>query len=135
MALQLDQHDAAKVRQTSDDLRRWRGTDPCTDDIVAELPFGFWVSLLSRRYDRHLWVPALYKAFPGYRGTRESLRDNFETMRLFRNRIMHHEPVHHRHLAADHAKIYRLLGYMERSGRLAARVRPGTGDNCQAAWA
>lgn len=83
------------------------------DSVVAELSFGFWVSLLSRRYDRYFWVPALHKAFPGYHGDRESLRDNLQAMLRLRNRIMHHEPIHHRHLEADHAKIYRLLGYIE----------------------
>ena len=34
-------------------------------------------------------------------------------MRLFRNRIVHHEPIHHRDLAADHQKIYRLLNYID----------------------
>jgi hypothetical protein len=84
------------------------------DDIVAELPFGFWVSLISRgaSYDRLLWVPALHRAFPLYRGRREALHDNLLTMVLLRNRIMHHEPIHHRHLHADHAKIYRLIGYI-----------------------
>lgn len=110
----LDHHDASKVRQASDDLRRRKGIDPpCADNIVAELSFGFWVSLLSRRYDRHFWVPALHKAFPGYHGDRESLRDNLQAMLMLRNRIMHHEPIHHRHLEADHAKIYRLLCYIE----------------------
>jgi hypothetical protein len=110
----LDKHDAAKVRQAVDDLARRKGTSaPCADSIVAELSFGFWVSLLGRRYDRHFWVPALHKAFPGYHGNRETLRDNLQAMLMLRNRIMHHEPIHHRHLAADHAKIYRLLGYVE----------------------
>jgi hypothetical protein len=85
---------------------------PEPNDIVAELPFGFWVSLLNRRYDRYFWVPALYKSFPHYHGRREPLRDNLETMVLLRNRVMHHEPVHHRDLAADHAKAYRLIGYI-----------------------
>ena len=71
------------------------------------------MSLLSRRYDRHLWVPALYRSFPHYHDRREPLRDNLETMVLLRNRVMHHEPIHHRDLAADHAKVYRLIGYME----------------------
>lgn len=86
----------------------------CADDIVAELPFGFWVSLLSRgaAYDRKLWVPALHRAFPCYQGKRRPLHDNLLAMVLFRNRIMHYEPVHRRDLRADHAKIYRLLGYM-----------------------
>jgi hypothetical protein len=84
------------------------------DDIVAELSFGFWVSLVSRgaAYDRTLWVPALHRAFPFYRGKRKPLHDNLLAMVLLRNRIMHHEPVHHRDLRADHAKIYRLLGYI-----------------------
>ena len=67
------------------------------DDIVAELSFGFWVSLVSRgaAYDRTLWVPALHRAFPFYRGKRKPLHDNLLAMVLLRNRIMHHEPVHH----------------------------------------
>ncbi|HZR55126.1 MAG TPA: hypothetical protein VFB06_37260 [Streptosporangiaceae bacterium] len=110
----LDGHDDAKVRQATDDLRARQHTSvPCADGIVAELSLGFWVSLLSRRYDRYLWVPALHRSFPGYHGRRERLHDSFDSVRRFRNRIMHHEPVHHRHLAADHQKIYRLLGYIE----------------------
>jgi hypothetical protein len=110
----LDSHDAAKVRQAIDGLRnRQRISTPSADDVVAELSLGFWVSLVSRRYDRRLWVPTLHRAFPGYRGRRERLHDNLDSVRMFRNRVMHHEPVHHRDLAADHRKIYRLLGYIE----------------------
>jgi hypothetical protein len=87
------------------------------DDIVAELSFSFWVSLVSRgaSYDRTLWVPALHRAFPYYKGRRQPLHDNLLAMVLLRNRIMHHEPIHHRHLHADHLKIYRLLGYISPS--------------------
>lgn len=84
------------------------------DHVVAELPLGFWVSLVSRgaSYDRTLWVPTLHKAFPYYRGRRRPLHDNLYSMVLFRNRIMHHEPIHHRDLRADRLKIYRLIGYI-----------------------
>jgi hypothetical protein len=87
------------------------------DDIVAELSFSFWVSLVSRgaSYDRTLWVPALHRAFPYYKGRRQPLHDNLLAMVLLRNRIMHHEPIRHRHLHADHLKIYRLLGYISPS--------------------
>ena len=110
----LDGHDAAKIQQAGDDLRARRRTSvPCADGVVAELSLGFWVSLLSRRYDRHFWVPALHRSFPGYHGRREQLHDNLDSVRRLRNRIMHHEPVYHRDLAADHKKICRLLGYIE----------------------
>jgi hypothetical protein len=104
-------------RKLVDDARRSCGrrlprTTP--DDMVAELSFGFWVSLLSHGsgYDRHFWVPVLHSAFPYYRGRRDRLYRDLTSLVLLRNRVMHHEPVHHRHLAADHDTIYRVLGYL-----------------------
>jgi hypothetical protein len=96
-------------------LRRQGGRRP--GDVVAALTFGFWVSLLSRSYDRPLWVPTLHRAFSHYSGRRSDLHDNFFSMLLFRNRIMHHEPIYHRDLVADHAKIYRLVGYLSQDVR------------------
>jgi hypothetical protein len=89
------------------------GRVPIADDVVAELSFGFWVSLLSRHYDRFLWVPALHRAFRDCRQTRRALHDGLLSLVLLRNRIMHHEPIHHRDLAADYAKICRMLRYLE----------------------
>ncbi|MBZ6261120.1 hypothetical protein KVH22_37015 [Streptomyces olivaceus] len=100
----------AELVQKAQRTRRRRPRTP--DDVVAELTFGFWVSLMAKGYDRHFWVPALHRAFPHYQGSRDDLHDALESLRLLRNRVMHHEPVHHRDLAADHAKIYRVLGYL-----------------------
>jgi hypothetical protein len=71
-------------------------------DVVAELPFGFWTELLSRRYDMTLWRPALHRAFPNYHDSRQALHVGLYHLSKLRNRIAHHEPIHHRHLAADH---------------------------------
>ena len=92
------------------------------DDLVAKLTFGFWVSLLGRAYDRTLWVPALHRAFPHYRGRRDGLHAELGKAVWLRNRVMHYEPIHRRDLSADHAMIYRLFDYM--STGLAAAVRP-----------
>ncbi|WP_262061469.1 hypothetical protein [Streptomyces sp. STR69] len=91
---------------------RSRPTTP--DDVVAKLSFGFWVSLISHSsgYDRTFWVPVLHSAFPHYRGRRDDLHRDLTSLVLLRNRVTHHEPVHHRHLAADHDTIYRVLGYV-----------------------
>jgi hypothetical protein len=122
-----------------DDARRKlssRHTGRVADDMVAELSFGFWVSLVSSVYDRSLWVPYLHRAFPGYRGPRRRLHDELHTMLLFRNRIMHHEPIHYRHLDADHRTLVRALAYLSPSMvqqlgprdrvALVLRQRPGT---------
>ena len=92
-----------------------------SEDLVTKLTFGFWVSLVSRTYDRTLWVPALYRAFPEYRGRRDALHAELGEVLRLRNHVMHHEPIHRRDLQADHDVIYQLLGYMSRG--LAAAVR------------
>ncbi|MDX2556006.1 hypothetical protein [Streptomyces stelliscabiei] len=102
------------VDEAREKCRRNGTSVVCADGIVAELSFGFWISLVSgaRGYDRGFWVPVTHKAFPHYSGRRAGLHDSLLSLVRFRNRIMHHEPVFHRHLAADHAKIYRVLGYL-----------------------
>lgn len=84
------------------------------DRTVAELPFGFWVSLLGSGtdYETRLWRPALRLAFGGYRGRRTPLHQELEHTRRLRNRIAHHEPVHARDLASDHERIMGLLAYV-----------------------
>jgi hypothetical protein len=84
--------------------------------MVAELSFGFWVGLFGSggacQYENRLWRPALHRAFPGYRGPRKPLHRDLNYVRSFRNRIAHHEPIHDRHLAADHRTIFRVLRWM-----------------------
>jgi hypothetical protein len=92
-----------------------RARPTTADDMVAELSFGFWVSLVSNTYHRSLWTPCLHRAFPSYRGRQRPLHSGLHTMLLLRNRIMHYEPIHHRHLEADHQTILRLLGYLSPS--------------------
>jgi hypothetical protein len=91
-----------------------RGNPLTPGRVIAELPFGFWVSLLGSGtdYETRLWRPALRRAFPGYRGRRPPLHQELDEARKLRNRIAHHEPLHRRDLAADHARVMRLLAYI-----------------------
>lgn len=96
--------------------------------VIASLPFGFWVGLLSSgrdcNYEMALWRPGLHLAFPGYRGTRAELHRKLENLRLLRNRIAHHEPIHGRHLAADHQAILTVAGWI--APQFAAWVESGS---------
>jgi hypothetical protein len=114
IAAHLHKNGPRMVKEAQDKLAG-RGRPGTADNMVAELPFGFWVSLVSSTYHRDLWVPCLHRAFPFYRGPRRRLHRDLDTILLFRNRIMHHEPIHHRHLEADRQTILRLLGYLSPS--------------------
>jgi hypothetical protein len=103
----LDNNGKRKVAEAKRQLAQLQQRPAAADDVVAQLTFGFWISLMSGRYHRTLWVPALHRVFPG--AARRALHQDFSNIVVLRNRIMHHEPIHHRHLEADHATVYRLL--------------------------
>jgi hypothetical protein len=82
--------------------------------VVAELNFGFWVSLLGPRYDATIWRTALFRAFTenGGRMKRTRVHGRFNAMRRFRNRIAHHEPIFLNDLQARHAEIIEATSWM-----------------------
>ncbi|MCO5969374.1 hypothetical protein [Actinoallomurus soli] len=83
------------------------------DDVVAKLPFGFWIALFGRSHEHVLWYRGLRSAVPGYRlRRRDPLHRELDLLRTLRNRVAHHQPIYHRHLEADHESALRVLGYL-----------------------
>lgn len=87
--------------------------------IVAELTFGFWVSLLNSEYERVLWQ-SLRRAFPCM-PRNERQRRNVSTplnvFRRLRNRIFHNEPIcwNLSRVEAIHSDMLRTIGWMNRA--------------------
>ncbi|MCK9896881.1 hypothetical protein [Frankia sp. AgB32] len=82
--------------------------------VVAELNFGFWRYLLSRRYEATLWTPALRHAFPRLRPARRAtVYEPVNRLVNLRNRIAHHEPIHNRPLKQTHADLLRVADYLD----------------------
>jgi hypothetical protein len=102
-----------KIGKALERCRQHKLVSPGPDDLVAELSFGFWVSLLASRYDRTLWVPILHRAFqPAYTGPRRLLHENLCAVLRLRNRVMHHEPIFRDGLDVDVARLERVLGLL-----------------------
>ena len=117
----LDAGATSRIAAAKDNLRRGGyAVDP--PHVVAELPFGFWVSLLGRggraptlgaprrNYEMTLWRPCLHKAFRQERLRRVEAHRPLDYLRTLRNRIAHHEPIFTRHLAADYHSILTVTG-------------------------
>ena len=78
---------------------------PTADDVVASTAMGLWVGLLDtgyardplRDYETALWAPRVKDAFP-YRGElgRRQVHAKLNRVRVFRNRIAHHEPIYYK---------------------------------------
>jgi len=83
------------------------------NDVVAELKFAFWVGLLGPHYDATLWRHCLHKAFLARGGRpRKTVHGRLNTIRRFRNRVMHHEPIFNRPLQQLHDEIIEAISWM-----------------------
>ncbi|MEU6130630.1 hypothetical protein ABZ805_15760 [Saccharopolyspora sp. NPDC047091] len=81
-----------------------RGTEPPPGKVIAELSFGFWRFLTSRRHHDRLWIPLLHRAFP--RGTaRADLDRPLGRLHGLRNRAAHHENLLRANLPARHQDV------------------------------
>lgn len=61
------------------------------DHVIAALPFGFWVSLMTKSYQNHLWINGLNASFPNAEQTDtwETIYCKLDQMRHFRNAVAH----------------------------------------------
>lgn len=112
----LEQGSQLTIKETVESLEK-DGYDYDTDSLVAELNFGFWVSLLGKPYDSTLWRQTLYKGFQAKGGgqKRSDVHGRFNALRRFRNRVAHHEPIFHRPLAQLHSETIEAIGWMCKS--------------------
>ena len=122
-ACQLDTLCVKRIQKAKDDLERG-GYPIDPPHLVADLSFGFWVSILGaggrapypdtskRNYEMTLWRPALHKAFPHARLPRRKVHQSLDYLRTFRNRIAHHEPIFTRRLVADYKSILTVAGWI-----------------------
>jgi hypothetical protein len=100
-----------------------RGVAEVHGKVIAELSFGFWRFLCTKPYLTSLWVPALVDAFPNHpdhgdpRGVRHAVDDRIQRVHFLRNRVAHHEPVHHRNLGRDLDSIVQLASWVSADTR------------------
>lgn len=88
-----------------------------SDEIIAELTFGFWTSLLDKRYEQVLWPKIITKTFPFMPReirTRKTLSKRFNRIRLLRNRVFHYEPIWHwKNLKQQYSELVEALMWLE----------------------
>ncbi len=85
--------------------------------MIAELNFGFWTSLLDKRYEQVLWPRLIKAAFPHMprkMRTRKVLSRRFHKIRRLRNRIFHHEPIWYwQDLPQQHEQMLEAIHWIE----------------------
>jgi len=69
---------------------RVRGKGLTSGRVIAQLTFGFWVSLVDPAHAPTLWIPGLHKAFPNSPGGHGPVRAKLGWVNDIRNDIAHH---------------------------------------------
>lgn len=114
---------AADIARAKDDLRRQK-REITKGRIVAALGFGFWTGLFDSQYEHgrssgpRLWPTLAVRAFPFLdksRRHRAFLARWFYDLRVFRNRIAHHEPIWKLDAPALYENICDSIGWMNTS--------------------
>lgn len=95
-----------------------RGEIVTASKIVAELTFGFWVSLMNSQYEKILWHD-LRRAFPYMpkpQRQRKNISAPLNNLRTFRNRVFHNEPICWSHTYIDniHKEILQALYWINK---------------------
>jgi hypothetical protein len=110
--INMDAYTTGDIRKAKDILAR-RGALLTPPNIMAELSFGFWVSLLASNYHVQLWIPTLHKSFLNLGSKkRRDVYHALNHLRKLRNRIAHHEPIFNRHLVADYDSIITAIDWV-----------------------
>lgn len=97
------------------DLQGVAAKQPTTGKVIPELKFVFWQQMFTRRHDIRLWNTHLTRVFPNHDRSktivalRKEIYANLEVIRIFRNRIAHHEPIFSRNLQEDLQRLVELV--------------------------
>lgn len=86
--------------------------------IIPELKFYFWQKMMTSRHDSRIWDLHFDQTFPNMglpqktiSQKRKIIFDNLEKIRIFRNRIAHHEPIFNRPLNDDYKTIESIVSF------------------------
>ena len=83
-------------------------------EVIRRLPMGFWLQLLSKKYESILWAPALWRSFPAWEGrSRRAIHEEVTAVWKIRNQIAHHEPTTQNRSLPNALELSRLLLELE----------------------
>ena len=72
--------------------KKLKTSNKIPDKVIAEFNFGFWTYLMNHRCQQELWQD-ISRAFPYASVGRNKIESKINTIREFRNRVFHYEPI------------------------------------------
>lgn len=91
-----------------------KGAKFTVDHVVSGLSFGFWVHLITARYENHLWQQGVRRTFPHATPdiTRDIAHQKIDQLRRFRNKVAHHYAIFDRSPLKEYQNLEVVLGWV-----------------------
>lgn len=94
--------------------RRNQGQKFTGDHVISGLSFGFWVNLMTARYEKLLWQQGLKRNFE-HAPDELSLADahlKIDQLRRFRNKVAHHFAIYDRSPTSEYRNLLEVLSWI-----------------------
>jgi len=91
----LEVNELKKIESAKYKIRKSR-KEVTASRVISELNFGFWTALFSTQYEQKIWIKYskdIFPNIPNKNKNRKLLSSKLNTIRYFRNRIFHFEPI------------------------------------------
>jgi hypothetical protein len=111
--LMLDDYERQEIDKAIEKLRR-RGYVNISNNIISEMSFGFWKSLIQKKiYENSIWKPCCRSIFfyaKSHELDLKIMRDKIKKILYFRNKVFHHESVWNQEdICSIYTDIYQLI--------------------------
>lgn len=112
-----DQEHAKLIRAYNDTKKECKPQNFTIGKVIANLNFGFWTGLCSKRYSTRIWhkkecFRGVFQNCPVGEQRINVLSTKLTSIRKLRNRIFHYEPVLSKSLLSKYNEILEVLSYL-----------------------
>jgi abortive infection bacteriophage resistance protein len=110
----LGQRTEQELIRTIERERQQHGTNLTVHNIVSALPLGFWEQMTTRAFRRILWPHGVQNVFrhTDRSTTTDDITTAIRRVRLWRNRIAHHEAIFDKNPLDMHQQTLKLIHWV-----------------------
>lgn len=112
-----DQEHAKLIRAYNETLKECKPKDFTIGKVIANLNFGFWTGICSKKYSTKIWhkkecFRGVFVNSPAKAQQINMLSKKLTSIRKLRNRIFHYEPVLSKSILNKYNEIMEVLSYL-----------------------
>ena len=112
--LPLDDYEREQINKSMKKLKKLGYANVISDNIISEMSFGFWQSLIEKKtYENSIWKPCCKSIFfyaKPHELDLKNMRVKIKKILYFRNQVFHHDSIwNNKNICNIYEDIYQLI--------------------------